>query len=254
MLKIAEETKETPKVDEIPIGWYRADVLPSKYLAYPPGTQILFRPLTVLEVTPLATMTSDNADSVINAVLKSSTRGIEIEDMVIADKIFLIMNERANTYKGDRFALDYVCPECGTEGKYEFDIAMISMDDVKEGWTLDTEYDIDGHKVKLDQPRVKDLERTRKYLLEHIEADNEILSKIAYRIWSIDGKEVDIDEAYQFSINLPPSDFVKLNGICGDTEMTLDPTVKVKCTHCGKEVPQRVSFRPDFFVPEYTGW
>ena len=255
MLKLAEEKKnEEVKMDEIPKGWYPIEILPSKYRVYPKGTRILSRPLNVLEVKHLATMTDSTADGVINDVLKGSVMGIDYRDLVIADKVFIIMWQRAQTYRGDEFAIKYVCPECGEEGKYEFDISQVSIEDIPDDYSADKDFDIDGHKIRLEQPRVKDVERVKLWLADNPDADPEILGNIAYRIWMVDGEVVDLGKAYEFVVNLPPSAFVKLNGLCAKTEISIDPTVEVKCKHCERQVPVGVSFRPDFFVPAYTGW
>lgn len=257
MLKLKEEETKTeePKTDEIPSGWYAIDDIPSDYKVYPKGTRILSRPLNVLEVKHLATMTDKTTDAVINGVLKDSVKGIDYRDLVMADKYYIIMWQRYRTYVGDKFGIKYTCPECGEEGKFDFDISQINFEGgLPEDYSLEKEYDIGGHKVQLEQPRVKFVEMVKMWLLEHSDADPEILGNIAYRIWKLDGREIDLDEAYDFCIKLPPADFVKLNGICAKTEITLDPTVEVKCEHCERQVPIGVSFRPSFFLPEYTDW
>ncbi len=257
MLKMTEENRtQEPVPDEIPKGYYRIelDSLPSKGIAYPKGTKILSRPLKVIELKHLATMTEKTADAVINDVLKGSVLGIDYGDLVVADKVFLIMWQRAQTYKDDRFGVTYVCPECGSKDKYVFDVSEIEMDDVDPDYSPEKEYDLGSAKVRIDQPRVKDVARVTAYMKDHPDADPEILGSIAYRILSVGGKEVSIDEAYDFCVNLPGADFVKLNGICRKTEMSINPIVRIACGKCGRKVPVGVSFRSDFFLPEYTGW
>ena len=259
MLKLAEENErkpqaETTPLETIPKGYHYVNILPSKYRCYPQGTKIFSRPLKVLEIKHLATMNEETADMVIDEVLRDSVQGIDVNDLVVADKIFIIMWQRAQTYRGDEFSIPFTCPVCGHEGRYTFDITRVEIDDVVDDFSMDTEYDIGGRKVQLDQPRVKDLAETKKYTMEHPDADVEILTSIAYRIWKIDGNEVSLDEAYHFTVDMNPADFVKLNGICAKTEMKVKPTVMVKCEKCEKEVPARVSFRPDFFIPSYRGW
>ena len=98
MLKPVSETqnapKQEPQVEEIPKGWLYVDHLPSEGKCYPKGTKILSRPLKVLELKYLATMTEDNADMVIDNVLKESVLGINYEDLVVADKIFLQLTKK----------------------------------------------------------------------------------------------------------------------------------------------------------------
>lgn len=255
MLKpMDEQKKPEPVVDEVPKGYYLIPELPSKGTVYPEGTKIYSRPLTVLELKHLATMTEQTADGVINEVLKGSVKGIDYRDLVVADKIFIIMWQRSNTYKGDRFGIEYVCPACGERDKYDFDSSMVEIPDVADGYSPDREYDLGSAKVQLEQPRVRDVSRVVEFMEKHPDADADILGKIAYRIWKVDGNEIGLEEAYDFCVNLPAPDFVKLNGVCAETEISINPVVNVVCKHCSKAVPIGVSFRPDFFVPEYTGW
>ena len=255
MLKPISETQnapnQEPKVEEIPKGWLYVDHLPSEGKCYPKGTKILSRPLKVLELKHLATMTEDNADMVIDNVLKESVLGINYEDLVVADKIFLIMWQRSNTYRGDEFNIPFVCSECGHEGKYKFDVPALGFTGISEDYSMDTEYQIGEHKVQLDQFRIKTKIIMDNYVKEHPDVDIEILAGIAARIWKLDGQEVDLPTAYEYVVNMEPGDFVKLNALCEKTVMTLSPVVDVKCESCGKEVPVRVSFRGDFFLPSY---
>ena len=110
MLKLQDEEK--PEVPTIPPGFQPVDTLPSKYKCYPKGTRIYARPLKVLELKQLATMSEETADEVINSVLSRSTIGLDVGDRVVADKIFLVMWQRAHTYKGVEFSISYVCPDC----------------------------------------------------------------------------------------------------------------------------------------------
>lgn len=252
MLKLQDEDK--PEVPTIPPGFQPVDTLPSKYKCYPKGTRLYARPLKVLELKQLATMSEETADEVINSVLARSTIGLDVGDLVVADKIFLIMWQRANTYKGDEFSISYVCPDCGKEDKYKFDVVQTSVSDVVDDYDYDKEYEVDGHKICLDQARVKSVSLVKEYLTNNPDADKDILASIAFRVRKVDGHEVGLAEAYEFCVNLSPAGFVKLNGLCTQTEMLIDPVVHVKCNNCAKEVPVRVSFRPDFFIPAYTGW
>jgi len=255
MLKPISENAEPVKesvVEEIPKGWLYIDWLPSNFKCYPKGTKILSRPLKVLELKHLATMTEKTSDMVIDNVLKDSIMGINYEDLIIADKLFIIMWQRANTYQGDQFSIPFTCPECEKEGKYLFDPSKLSFSDIPEDYSPDKEYDIGGHKVQLDQFRVKTKALMTAFVQENPSVDVDILASNAVRIGKLDGQEVDIATAYNFVINMPPADFIKLNGICEKTAIKVFPIVEVKCESCGKEVPVMVSFTSEFFLPSYS--
>ena len=94
--------------------------LPSKYRLYPKGTKIFARPLKVLEVKALASINEDNANYIINDTLSKTIQGITIDDLVVADKLYLVFWLRANTYRESGYVVDFYCRHCESESTYEF--------------------------------------------------------------------------------------------------------------------------------------
>jgi len=83
--------KVVEKLPELaPKGFFEITGLPSQGKLYPKGTQIFSRPLKILEVKQLTTINENNFDGVINNVLKSTVKGIEIDELCPADKMFII--------------------------------------------------------------------------------------------------------------------------------------------------------------------
>jgi hypothetical protein len=72
-------------------NYWAINGLPSNYLLYPKGTQILGRPLKVLEVKKLSSINEENADFIINDILKRTIKGINIDNLLVADKLFIIL-------------------------------------------------------------------------------------------------------------------------------------------------------------------
>ncbi len=83
--------------------------LPSKYRLYPEGTKILARPLKVDEVKLLASMDENNYNFVMNDILKRTVKGIDVNDILVDDKHFIIFWLRANTYKNSGYELEFFC-------------------------------------------------------------------------------------------------------------------------------------------------
>ena len=59
-------------------NYYEILGLPSKMKFYPEGTKLYGRPLKVLEIKQLAAINEDNADSVINSILRRTIKGIKL--------------------------------------------------------------------------------------------------------------------------------------------------------------------------------
>ena len=83
---VVKQFKSEEQVD----NWWPVENIVSKYKLYPEGTKIWARPLKVPEVKKLSSLSEDNADFVITEILKKTIRGINIDDLLLVDKLFLI--------------------------------------------------------------------------------------------------------------------------------------------------------------------
>ncbi len=71
-------------------NFYRIDGLPSLGKLYPEETVIEGRPLRVLEVKKLTTLSEENANYVINDVIRNCIMGINLDDLLVADKLYIV--------------------------------------------------------------------------------------------------------------------------------------------------------------------
>jgi len=86
------------------------DVLPSSGNGY--DGQLEGRPLNATEIKSLSTMNQKNSEALVDSVLKVAIRGVPFESLKIADKMFLLMWLRQNTYKRTGYTMNYECPDC----------------------------------------------------------------------------------------------------------------------------------------------
>ena len=99
-----DEVIDVPKVVEQKLedNFFPIDDLPSRYKLYPEGTKIFGRTLKVSEVKKLTTMNENNFNVILKDILTATLRGIDIEDICVADKVYIIFWLRANTFKNSR--------------------------------------------------------------------------------------------------------------------------------------------------------
>ena len=71
---------------------------------------------------------------------------------------FIIYWQRANTYQGDKFSINFNCNVCGEESTYDFDISNLNIEEIKDDYELyeALETPIGKKKIKLTQMRVSD--------------------------------------------------------------------------------------------------
>jgi len=263
--KIVEEqqttTKSVPLTEVQPVQPSEPNMtviegLPSRGAFYPKGTIIKARPLKVIEVKKLSALNESNADHIINDVVRRATTGIAVEDMLVADKIYVIFWLRANTYNEAGYAVDFHCSKCDQDSSYEFTLNNLEVKYIKE------ETDPNNMTMKLanDQtvewtlPRVKDERKKSKFHASYDailpDIDEELLSQ-AVNIKTIDGEEKNLLEKYNWITEVSPTNYSQMVTEMEKFECGIKPVLNVTCKKCGGTAPVAVTFRDEFFLPRY---
>lgn len=247
--------KKVEKSNE-PNYWEIKD-LPSKGKLYPKNTKIMGRSLKVIEVKKLSSMTEDNADAVLNDVLRRSIKGIEIEDLLVSDKLYVIFWLRANTYREPGYTVDYKCSLCNQDSSYEFSLDNLQVQYLPDDFTPEklTVEMKNEDTLEFRMPTVADERKMNKFKISYSsilkEIDDELIS-YSIMINRINGKEVDILEKYNYLLDLSPADYSYLTTKIGKFDCGIKPLLEVKCKKCGGIGPVGISFREDFFLPKYS--
>lgn len=250
-VEVIQSKPVNEKIEKTPEGFYKIDGLPSKGKMYPEGTIIYSRPLKILEVKQLSTINEENFNEIINSVLSKTVIGIEVEDLVVADKLFIIFWQRANTYKGDAFSIEHTCNLCNTKGEYNFEVSQLTIKDAPDDFDPDKEIELpSGVKMKVNQLTVKTENIADKFLKENPDADVDLVA-ISSVITEINGEEGPININYDKILNMQPADILSLINKYNKIEISLEPTLKVACSNCGGQAETPVSFHGQFFLPEY---
>lgn len=229
--------------------------LPSKFRLYPEGTKIYARPLKVLEVKSLASLSDGNANYIINNIIKSTIKGIDPDKLLVADKLYLIFWLRANTYKDSGYVVDFNCRKCDTQSKYEFGLDCLNINEIKDEYNPNHEIVLsNGDKIKTRQLTVEFENVVPQFISKNknaISQFNDELLGIANLITEINDKPMSLMQKYDYLSELSPGDYVKIETYILDNEIGLDPIMNVTCKNCGGSSPVAVSFRSDFFIPRF---
>ena len=240
-------------------GFFAIDGLPTDGQFYPEGTEIRARTMKVTEVKMLSNMDETNANDLINDILRRTVRGIEIEDLFTADKLYIIFWLRANTYKDSGYEVTFDCPLCKKKSatyNFELDVLKIQKYSDEQYKKFTSEITLSsGNKITLKLLTVQDENDNQKFLKQNensmMDFDTEIIS-LCRMIASINGdKKMGMLEKYRFvTEELNPQDYAYIESFVQDCGIGIEPSVDVKCNACGGSTESVLPFRPDFFLPK----
>jgi T4 bacteriophage base plate protein len=257
-IEISEHSDESPKDERAGNYLPILEGLPSEYKFYPKSKKIFARPLSVSEVKLLASMNEENYDYVINDILAKTTKGIPVEDILKADKYFLLMWLRANSYRHPGFKLDFKCQNknCGKNSHYNFDIEVLDVIPCQPDFNEPMEVHLPqvGNVLSLKYLRIKD-EKKMNDFLKAVKAGSKVYDveflEIAAYIETVDGSAKTLKERYEFVENMTPVDFAYLLSYIDSKTFGISNTISAVCGHCREVTPVEIRFRPEFFIPKY---
>lgn len=254
---IAKEAAKTPPKNAMAPDEFAShtfiEKLPSKYLKYPEGTKLYGRPLNIRELKKLSSLTMDNATTVIDDVLKSSIKGIAFEDILISDKLYLILWLRANTYPESGYSVPFICSECENESTYDFKVDDIDINYIKEDEKFEDPVEMTNKDfIVFKYPTVKDEQRKfrfRESLKKSFAKYDDDTMSMAITIDTVNGKPMSMMAACDYISNIKI--YSQIKGHIKAFDFGISNQLTVKCNHCGGTAQAGLTFREDFFIPVY---
>jgi|2_EtaG_2_1085320.scaffolds.fasta_scaffold16643_2 hypothetical protein len=214
--------------------------LPSKGRFYDTGKSTLeVRPMTFADEKVVMSNANINKDT-LNMLISRCVKGIGIPDLLIIDKLFLVMKIRELSYGGDYRAV-VPCPECRHDNDVTFDIGILNVnyipDDLKD--PREIELAVIEKMAKVKMPRVKD----EKYLKNF-----DLISDNLWRFISeIDGHSHPTIISKVVS-KLPIKDIHTIVKGLGTTDYGLDSTIRLVCSNCSHHSSMELPISSDFFM------
>lgn len=263
MIDVDEEI--VPKVSEKKVekmlddNFIEIKDLPSRFKLYPEGTRIFGRPMKLSEVKKLTFMNEDNYNDLLRFILSSCVKGIDIDEIYLADKLYLIFWLRANTYKNANFVTSYTCEHCDRKSEYKFDVGNFEINYLSDDFAMEPLTLLGRNTVlTFDLPKIKDEENVRHFqeVLKNgvVRYDDDTIT-MAGMIKTIDGSLVNIRKACEFitSLENEPENYAYLASHILSFDFGIVPVINATCNHidCKKVNQIPISFRPDFFIPKY---
>jgi len=228
--------------------------LPSKSRFYPAGVEILGRPMKVLEVKKISSMNDENGDFIINDIVRKTTKGLPLEEMYVADKLFIAFWLRANTYRESGYVVPFICNKCQKKSEFHFEVNNFEVQEISDDFDPKKDFKIGDNRITYDYLRVRDelyIDRFKELNRNTIgEIDPELLS-MAQMIKTIDGKEQSLLQKYYWITELHPGSYSYMKTLFEKKGMGIKPFINITCKECGGTATTAVSFRQEFFVPEF---
>jgi hypothetical protein len=239
-------------------GYYLIEGLPSSYRLYPAGTEVYGRSLNVREVKRLTELTPNNSAQIINSVIAACTYGYPVEEMLNADKFYIIFWLRANTYKNTGYNVPFECGHCGKQNEYRFDMDAFSTK------RLGDEFDIDYSLVLPESQDtiqfkfllVKDelgLTAFKKNMKKSVMEFDEDILDLCVQIRTINGNEYSLRDKHDYVTKLTAGDYSYLQSYIEHIDIGVVPLVEAVCSNpeCKEVTPVELRFHPEFFVPKH---
>lgn len=226
---------------------------------YPLGTKIFARNLLVPEVKKLSMImyNPETADFLINETLKKTLKGIDINDLYVADKMYILFMLRASTFKDTAYTVDFKCTKCSEPSCYHFEMSNITANFIADDYNPRQEFELkNGDKITLKYLKVRDnveidnLKSAPMFAKNPESLDDEMLN-VAASINTINGEKKALVERYSYLVNtIEPEDYSDVQAYINKIEIGIDPYMTVVCQECGGTGQVPVNFLSDFFLPK----
>lgn len=211
--------------------------LPSKGLAYKGFTGVTISPLTYKDEYNILTARTAGADPVAG-ILQSCIKGININDLLIFDKIYLLMKIREVSY-GAEYAFDIICPNCNGTVDSKIDISQLPVKYVPDDFS-------DVVEIELPVSKAKAIVRIKRSADEALLTNPEDPRHIRRNILSLNGisDELVISRALEkFHIR----DIKTLKKVVDSLEFGIESQFLFQCPHCKHQAIMGVPLTASFF-------
>lgn len=230
--------------------------LPSKGILYNGiPAEVSLRGMTTREEKILYASQGGN---VFHKILKNcivEPENIDINKLIAADEMFLIIQLRMATY-GPEYKVQATCPHCGRTETYtinlgDFDVEYLP-DDFKEPITVTLPRSKD--EVELRILRNEDTEFVDKYARKFAKQFDVPVREVEYEcrmakyIKSVNGNPLDFDSAREYVNNMQSMDSMKIQTALDKIRVGMDTTATVTCS-CGQDFSFAMPVTSEFFRP-----
>ena len=225
-------------LENVPVETEQIVNLPSENRFYNGVVQISVKPMTFEHEKNVVANMKKDIDP-INTLLSDCVKGVNIADLLLFDKVVLLMKLRQISY-GNEYNFKIECPKCSKESDVTMSLDDMIVNKVPEDMTDPREVllPVTKRKIMIRFPRVKD----EVYLV-----NTQVANDNFYRfVQSVEGID-DLLIINKFIKKLPLRDIKKLINEMNRPDLGLDPRFLFECPACGKETELSIPITANFF-------
>lgn len=226
------------------------DLLPSRGRYY--SQDLYAKKLSAIEMKNLSKITVKTINQTFNRALAAGIQGIDIDNIKLNDRLWLVYYLRDLTYDGIPMKVFGECKKCGSVKWYDYTLKNLDVlyadKELEKELTL-----VNGDVLTLDFPTIGDereIEATKMNPAYGAEIDTDVMT-VASHIKAINGKPCITYEAYTYFADGKGSaqDYARLMSHLKKFAFGARANAKFKCK-CGAEIFPEVPLGSDFFLPE----
>lgn len=255
---VPEALQSISKPSPIDEGYHLIEGLPSALKLYPEGTEIYGRSLKVLEVKSLSSINETNADNIINSILRRSIKGIDVDKILVSDKLYILMWLRGTSFPSSEYGIPFKCSSCEKEVKYIFELNKIETRQIDENFTID--------KLKFTLPNKDVIDFAfptiaEEKLAENFKAtcpyikdiDSDIVGQCVL-IKAINGESKTMLEKYNYLTTMNPNDYCFFLSYVERWSFGIKWVIQATCSLCGGSTAIGATFfaDSDFWLPRIS--
>lgn len=204
-------------------------------------TKVTVRPMTFEDEKAIITAQNDVAIDSANLLLSRCVEGLDVDALLLMDKLFLILKIRELSY-GSEYKVVCLCSKCKAENNLSIELDKLINITVPESYEDPQEIELKKIKktCRVRLPRVYD----EKYL-----ANTEKLLDQIWRFVPVIGGSKDKGVIAKVIKRLPIADLHTILNAISNSDYGIQTDVKFVCSNCNDHNAISLPITPNFFSP-----
>lgn len=199
-----------------------------------------------------------NGSKPINSILKKCVVDgdkIDFEDLIEADRFYLLVRIRCLTY-GEDYNVSLRCPHCNRDFEHVIKLSELEIDELDDTFHDHWEFQLPvcGDTITMTIPKVKDNLENDKMAKRKAEKFHLNLDEVRYifgmmlGIEKVNGMDMIPDELYSYVSNLSGRDSAFLRKQKGDIKVGYETNLETDCPSCGDSFKFSMPLSMNFFL------
>ena len=109
----------------------KSNQIPSKFIPYPKGSKIFYRPYSFGEVKQVSQSKLSTKEKFMRILSGIECEGFDHMDLTVSDFLFLGLLRKISTFGGSKFVLNHQCKKCGTKGTKIMELTDLNTYDLE---------------------------------------------------------------------------------------------------------------------------